>query len=328
MGNEGVQTIVTSTHNFSGNANAGNGGEIVITGTNVTITDQASVESVADSPGTSSRGGNIQINGAQNILIDNGTVFTTTTVSEGSAGNIGLTSQHVTIRGQSEIGSSTLAGGGSGTITVTGTENIALEMGSILTTSADPGSVGPAGQIMLNSPHLTITGGSTVASKNFGDSSGGTVTVHGTSGPAQSVLISDPGSGIFTDTGSLNFDGTILGTGSGGNIFVDANSVTLQNGGILSAQTTGVGAAGNILVKANSVSLTSGAQLTSNSSIRQTPLFEDEVISPPTGNAGTVTIQGLASPAQSVQIDGPGSGIFTDTQGTGAGGNISSMPTR
>src|SRR5262249_12979990 len=40
------------------------------------------------------------------------------------------------------------------------------------------------------------------------------------------------------------------------------------------------------------------------------------------GNAGTVTIQGLSSPAQSVLIDGGGSGIFTNTEGTGAGGDI------
>jgi len=40
------------------------------------------------------------------------------------------------------------------------------------------------------------------------------------------------------------------------------------------------------------------------------------------GNAGSVTIQGLASPAESVLIDGAGSGIFTTTEGTGAGGDI------
>ena len=42
----------------------------------------------------------------------------------------------------------------------------------------------------------------------------------------------------------------------------------------------------------------------------------------PNGSAGIITVQGLASPAQSVLIDGSGSGLFTDTQGTGAGGNI------
>jgi large exoprotein involved in heme utilization and adhesion len=40
------------------------------------------------------------------------------------------------------------------------------------------------------------------------------------------------------------------------------------------------------------------------------------------GNAGSVTLGSAASPAQSVLIDGAGSGIVTDTHGTGAGGDI------
>ena len=41
------------------------------------------------------------------------------------------------------------------------------------------------------------------------------------------------------------------------------------------------------------------------------------------GNAGTVTVQGTGSPAQSILIEGVGSGIFTTTEHTGAGGQIS-----
>ena len=135
IGGNGGQTIVTSTHAISGNPDAGNGGEIVITGTTVTFTDQAWIDSVADSPGTFSQGGDVRINSIQSILIDNGTIFSTTTISEGNAGNIELASQQVTVRGQSNIGSAALAGGSGGTITVTGTENIALEGGSVITTN-------------------------------------------------------------------------------------------------------------------------------------------------------------------------------------------------
>ena len=114
----------------------------------------------------------------------------------------------------------------------------------------------------------------------------------------------------------------MVGTGKGGDISLNANSVTIQNGGTLSANTSGLGNAGNILVKADSVNVESGGQIASNSSFRQTPFFEGEVIPAPTGDAGTVIIQGLASPGQSIVIDGTGSGIFTNTQNIGAGGNI------
>ena len=306
----GGQTITTSTHHssFTGSfPTSGNAGDIEINGTTVTFTNVAVLESVADSPGTFSRGGNISVNGAQNILVDNGTIFTTTTVSEGNAGNIQLTSPHVTITGGSQIGSGTEGGGGSsGTITVTGTEDIAIDGGSLITTVAGPDSLGSAGHIVLNTPDLAITGGSAVANQNFGTGDGGTVTMQGINGPAQSVLISD---------GSIIFTNTDIGTGPGSSIFVNAHSFTLQNGSIMFSGTNGAGNGGNILVKADSVSITEGSQVTSASVIGDSG-------EPPTGNAGNVTIQGLASPAQSVLIDGPGSGIFTDTQGTGAGGNI------
>ncbi len=35
-----------------------------------------------------------------------------------------------------------------------------------------------------------------------------------------------------------------------------------------------------------------------------------------------MTVQGTGSPAESILIDGVGSGIFTTTEGTGKGGNI------
>jgi large exoprotein involved in heme utilization and adhesion len=157
-----------------------------------------------------------------------------------------------------------------------------------------------------------MNGGATITASSTGSGAAGSVTVEGMASPAQSVLIDGAGSGILTST---------EGTGAGGNISVSAQTFTLQNGGTLSAKTTGAGNAGNILVKADTVNVTSGAQVTSGS-VKRAPLFEGEEVPLPTGNAGTVTIQGLASPAQSVLIDGAGSGIFTSTEGSGAGGSI------
>ena len=313
VGSPDTQGIITSTHSFSGDPSAGNGGEIEITGTNVTLTDYAHLESVADSPGTFSRGGTIRITGSENILLDNETFFLTTTTSQGSAGNMDLVSQHVTIRGQSALVSETFGPASGGTIRITGGENVAIESASRISTTS-PFAVdnqGPAGHIEFNTQQLTITGGSQVSSSTFHNGAGGSITVQGTSSPAQSVLISGAGSGLSTET---------HGSGAGGNISIESHRVQVADGAIISAKTTVSGNAGNILVKADSVSIESGAQLTSSSSIRQTPFFPEEVIPSPTGNAGNVTVQGLASPAQSVLIDG--SGILTNTEGTGTGGTI------
>jgi large exoprotein involved in heme utilization and adhesion len=86
------------------------------------------------------------------------------------------------------------------------------------------------------------------------------VTIEGTQSSAQSVLIDGPGSGIFTNT---------QGSGVGGNIFVKANSVKLQNGGTLSAKTSGIEATatgGSITVTTTDhVTMTGGASITASS---------------------------------------------------------------
>ena len=292
-----IPTINASTHNFSGDPNAGHGGDIEITGTNVTVTDFAVLFSLADGGGPLSRGGNIRITGSENVVLNNGTTLTTTSASPAPAGNIELLGQHVTIS-QSSLGSSAVEGSG-GMITITGTEDIAVNSGSVIQSTAVGGSQGSAGPIEFNTPHLTITGGSQVLSETFSSGQGGTVTVQGISGPAQSVLISDLSSGIFTNAHDI---------GPGGSIVISASSVILRNGGALSAATSGTASSatgGTITVDANQVQLSSGATITANS----------------TGAADAGSINLTATNGLSMQ----NSSITTQVTPTGtssAGGNI------
>ena len=88
---------------------------------------------------------------------------------------------------------------------------------------------------------------------------GGTINIQGlASSAAASVLIDGEGSGMFTDT---------VGTGAGGNINILASSVTLQNGGALSAATTGItpsATGGTITVNAEHVALNTQALTTAD----------------------------------------------------------------
>jgi large exoprotein involved in heme utilization and adhesion len=166
------------------------------------------------------------------------------------------------------------------------------------------------------------------------------VTVHGQAGPgsrATSVLIDGPGSGIFTDT---------QGTGAGGNILVNANSVTLQNGGTLSAKTSGTALSatgGTITVDANQMQLNSGATITANSTgaadagsinitatngltMQQNSSITTEVTPSGTGSsAGGGNIKITTSPEATVWLQN--SKISASVaDGPGGGGNISIDP--
>jgi large exoprotein involved in heme utilization and adhesion len=89
---------------------------------------------------------------------------------------------------------------------------------------------------------------------------GGTINIQGLASPAKSVLIDGVGSGIFTGA---------VGTGPGGNTNISAQSVTIQNGGTISASTSGIEASatgGNITVSSiQSTTLNNGGSITAGS---------------------------------------------------------------
>jgi large exoprotein involved in heme utilization and adhesion len=263
--------------------------------------------------------GGIVIN-ANNLELANGSNIILPNLSNLPPGNITVNlSGSLTIRG-GDFGGSAIQAAAQGPapsagMSVTAHDIFITDAGSSLTTATV--SSGAAGPLNISVVNLQLTNGGKISSASqqgidpatgrpggpppFGD--GGIVTIRGLTGSAQSVLIDGQDSGIFTDT---------VGSGAGGNINILSNSLTLQNGGTLSAATSGTvpgaGHGGTILVQANTINLASGGTMTAAST--------------GPGASGEVVVQGLESPAQSTLIDGSGSGIFTNTSGTGTGGDI------
>jgi len=233
------------------------------------------------------------------------------------------------------------------------TSNLTMSGLSSITTLANAG--GASGPIVMNVHNLTISEGSQIlSSSGQGAGRGGDITINGTGSVLVTGQGNDPfggtlGSGIFSNTVANFEDPSFIG--NAGNIHISAQSIEVSNGaridsssqgyalgnagnidliaptiavsgGTVSTSTEFAGQAGAVTLHSDTVTLNNGGQIASNSVARQTPFFEGEEIPLPTGNAGSVIIEGTGSPAQSVLIDGFGSGIFTDTQGTGAGGNI------
>lgn len=208
--------------------------------------------------------------------------------------------------------------GAAGDITITA-GNIAATQGTLI--SSETFSAGPGGQLQIFTDTLQLTGGSQVKSgstfaPHFGrlpqgtipTGNGGDVTVQANPvGPSTFVLVDGPNSGIFSDT---------KGAGSGGNIFVNTKSLTLQNGGTLSAATSGTASTatgGSINVEAlDQVALTNGASITASS-----------IVLPETQNSGIANAGSISLNAgQQLEVTN-GSSITTTTQSPLAnGGNI------
>ncbi|HEU4686046.1 MAG TPA: filamentous hemagglutinin N-terminal domain-containing protein [Nitrospira sp.] len=257
-----------------GTGGTGGSGGIQITANNLTV-QNATIGGDNLSP---LRPGNIVINLVGTLSLDSQSVIETSGRSGGApASDLTITAHDVLLTNNSGLFTNTFSSGAGGLLNVF-TETLQLTNGG------------------------SLTSGSHIQSDGLGLPSGpgGAVLVQGLAGPAHSILIDGNGSGIFTNT---------EGTGAGGNANILAQSVTIQNGGTISAATTGTAPSavgGNIAISTGHLNMNTGGTITASTT--------------GPGNAGNVTIQGLAGPAQSVLIDG--GTISTDTQGSGAGGNI------
>ena len=277
---------------------------------------------------------------ARIIELSNGGAIATQTIGDGKAGDIHITgSEHVSLLDNQSatpfrpsgfftqsVGDPTLgAHGSAGSITID-TPRLELSGGARLNSSTQ--TSGNGGDIILHTGSISITGqrtfdilegqfdvGSAKASGLYTGTSGHDLCA-GVCGNAGNIDISTLSltleSGGRIDSGSSN-------SGNGGTITVMVNGQASLSGttidgtpGGIFSRTTGTnpdaGSGGNILLKAGSIAIQNGAQLSASS------------LGP--GAAGNVTVEGTASPAQSVLIDGSGSGIFTTTSGSGPGGNI------
>jgi large exoprotein involved in heme utilization and adhesion len=305
---------------------AGHGGMIDVVATeSLSLKDASSINTNSNSLlENAGNAGDIRLNAP---VIDVQTALVSaSTVGPGNAGNIVLEANRV-ILGASETGqlhggqgadifTRTAGPGQAGDITIRGrtgpesqADSVTISGSSRMNSESIFGASdvqGNAGNISIHTGRLTLSDGTLSTASSSSTGNAGTITIVA----SDEVTISSNGR---LSSGAIEF-----ASGNGGRIAVSAPTVVVERGGFISTNTDYIGNAGEIQVKANSLQLKTGGQINSSSVINQgAPDFI------PSGSAGIITIQGLASPAHSILIDGAGSGIFTDTQGTGAGGNIS-----
>lgn len=285
--------------------------------------------------------GNIVLNAPNGdiLLGQGGSVFNAADTPTGSLGKIEITAKNLTLREASLIEGDNLTPQLPGNLTITLSERLSLEGNSLIATTVWRSA--PAADLTVTAPQIHIAGGSILTTEThrsgqagrltlFTDNlqlatggqlrsgsstiafpdpnspieptgAGGTITVQSPTGPSQSIVIDGVGSGIFTDT---------QGTGPGGSMNLSAQTVTIQNGGALSASTSGptpTATGGNVSVSANkSVTLNNGGSITANST--------------GAGNAGNITIN---SGAQFLSQNG----TLSTAASHASGGNITVQAT-
>ncbi|MDN5941713.1 MAG: filamentous hemagglutinin N-terminal domain-containing protein, partial [Nitrospira sp.] len=299
---------VDTTMSNQGIISPGNGGAIEIQGNSVNLTQFQLFSNASGPTQSTGTGGSILLRGvdsiqANNIQLTASRVDASAVTGEGG-GPIEFQTEGLTLSDGTIVTTSSLGPGSGGTITIGGAENVTIESGSQVLTDVVLGGPlipqGTAGDILFETQNLAVLSGGKIGARTLINSTGnaGNITVQGNSNnPAESVLIDGPGSGIFTTT---------EGTGEGGNINLFANTVTVQNGGTLSAATSGTEATatgGSIIVNTTDhVIITNGASISAATT--------------GSGDAGNIMIDGGSLTVAS------GGRIEASTSGAGDGGSI------
>jgi filamentous hemagglutinin family protein len=230
LGNIHAGGISTKTVGGSCMGPCGNAGNVTITTNTLNIANGSQINSGTASEGN---GGLITINAKDTVSISG-------RLTDGSPGGI-----------ISETVASTPGSGVGGNIAITAGQTVTITEGASI--SASTSGPGHAGNILVKANDIKLGGGGTITAVSTGPGNAGTVTVQGLNSPANSFLIDGAGSGVFTTTSD---------TGTGGDISIDANAVSLQNGAHLSSNSAGSGSTGNIQINAGNQLAMNGSSVT------------------------------------------------------------------
>ena len=232
---------------------SGNAGDLILNTGTLTITDGAGISAQTISSG---QGGNLNITASKLInLTGQGTdiVFspdgtprfvpspsslTVTSQGSGKAGNLSLTTPHLTVTNNAEITASSLNIGNGGNLEINANQIELNNQGKLLASSE---GTGQAGNLDIQADQLKLDNGSKITVSSSGTGNAGNLTIK-----ANNVFL-DNQSQLIAETA----------TGEGGNIALDLSEILLLRNNSLISATAGTegggGDGGNVEINAKFV---------------------------------------------------------------------------
>ncbi|NER99521.1 MAG: S-layer family protein, partial [Symploca sp. SIO1B1] len=185
---------------------------------------------------------------------------------------------------------------------ITATEFIELNQRSFVANQSQ--GLQNGGNLTINTPALRVRGGSIISTSPQQNGNGGILTVN-----ADSVEISGTAPNGVTPSALASITTRRNSTASGGEIRINTNQLTIQDGASVTASTANGGLGGNVLIKADSVIVTG----TSENQLFGSSISVDALSN---GTAGNLTIE-----ANQLLVQNGGS-VSASTFSTGNAGNI------
>jgi filamentous hemagglutinin family protein len=229
----------------------GNAGDLTINTRELEVRDGAVVSAGTFGAG---KGGNLILN-ANNVQLigsDSGLGTQADPGSTGNAGDLTINTRELQVRDGAVVSAGTFGAGNGGNLTLTAEGVQLIGSGSGLFAQANPGSTGNAGDLTINTQQLLVRDGADISASIFGAGKGGNLTL-----TAQGVQLIGSGSGLFAQANRGS-------TGNAGDLRLNTQQLLVRDGAGVSVRSLGTGTAGNLTVNARSIRLDNNAILTAN----------------------------------------------------------------
>ena len=263
---EGFSSAIANQISSGG---TGDVGGITISTTNLNLTNGGGID--ASTQGSGNVGaidvtatGNIAIDGEASNGFFSGILSSVNNNAGGNSEGVTISTTNLNLTNGGRINTSTFGNGDAGAIDVTATGNIAIDgeasnglaggISSIVSFNAE----GNSGGVTVSTTDLNLTNGGQVTANTFGNGDASDVTID-----AEGSISIDGSRNLFRSGVSAN---TVLGDGNAGNIFIDTDSLSIDNDGTIEAtnfgnSTPGTGRPGSINITTNSIDLAGNARI-------------------------------------------------------------------
>ncbi|HEY9706508.1 MAG TPA: S-layer family protein, partial [Allocoleopsis sp.] len=198
---------------------------------------------ISASTSGSGNGGDFQITAPDTINITGKGKLAVETQGTGNAGNILISTQNLNVK-EAEISANTTSAGKAGSININ-SANINIEQDAKISATTSGGS---GGSININNAQtLNLNNGSQLLTTTLGNNAAGDINIQ----VKDSINLNGENTGFFANTAPNS-------TGNGGNIKIDPLTMNIENGAAIAVNSEGTGIGGNIFLQAGNLVLNNG----------------------------------------------------------------------
>ena len=266
----------------------GNASSLTISARNFTLTDGGIISAGTTGIGN---GGSIDITAIENITFNgensignpSGIVSVVDSRAVGNAGSLTISTENLSLVDGAVITAGTAGIGNGGSIDITATENITFNGESFTATPSGisnvvfPNAEGDAGSVSISTRNLNLNDGAQISASSAGIGDAGAIAITVTE---NTVFDGETEAGVASGAYSTVNPGA---EGNARGISLETNSLTLTDGGVVSASTGGEGNAGNVNITAENIFISGEDSLGFSSGILANAVIGN-------GNGGDVSI--------------------------------------